>query len=86
MLLQLEMNLQRVLGDDLTFGLPYWDWAQDDQLSPAAHRRAAHLGQELHGGQQDSRDHRAIRVQPRQIRTHRVFASPQVALPGNSFR
>lgn len=40
MLLQLEMNLQRVLGNDLTFGLPYWDWAQDGQLSSARQRRA----------------------------------------------
>lgn len=31
MLRQLELNLQRVLGDQ-TFGLPYWDWAADGQL------------------------------------------------------
>jgi tyrosinase len=36
MLLQFEMNLQRVLGNDLQFGLPYWDWAADGELSPAA--------------------------------------------------
>ena len=41
MLLQLEMNLQRVLGNDTTFGLPYWDWAQDGELSPARQGRAA---------------------------------------------
>lgn len=40
MLLQLEMNLQRALGNDLTFGLPYWDWAQDGQLSLARQQRA----------------------------------------------
>jgi len=31
MLRQLELNLQRVLGDQ-TFGLPYWDWAADGEL------------------------------------------------------
>jgi tyrosinase len=36
MLLQLEMNLQRVLGNDTTFGLPYWDWAADGELTPAS--------------------------------------------------
>jgi tyrosinase len=33
MLRQLELNLQRVLGDP-AFGLPYWDWAADGQRSP----------------------------------------------------
>jgi tyrosinase len=39
MLLQLEMNLQRVL-DDETFGLPYWDWAADGELPQARQRTA----------------------------------------------
>ena len=39
MLLQLELNLQRVLNDD-TFGLPYWDWAADGQR-PAAQQRTS---------------------------------------------
>src|SRR5260221_5524593 len=39
MLRQLELNLQRVLND-ATFGLPYWDWATDGQLAPAAHKTA----------------------------------------------
>jgi tyrosinase len=34
MLLLLETNLQRVLGDP-TFGLPYWDWAADGDQDPA---------------------------------------------------
>jgi tyrosinase len=34
MLRQLELNLQRVLNDN-NFGLPYWDWAADGQLSSA---------------------------------------------------
>jgi tyrosinase len=50
MLLQLEMNLQRVLGNDTTFGLPYWDWAQDGELSPARQRRAAIWGDDYMGG------------------------------------
>src|SRR5215467_14677182 len=32
MLRQLELNLQRVLGDQ-NFGLPYWDWAADGEGS-----------------------------------------------------
>ena len=50
MLLQLEMNLQRVLGNDLTFGLPYWDWAQDGQLSSALQRRAPVWASNCMGG------------------------------------
>lgn len=50
MLMQLEMNLQRVLGDDLTFGLPYWDWAQDGQLSPTRQKRAAVWASNCMGG------------------------------------
>jgi tyrosinase len=34
MLRQLELNLQRVLGD-ATFGLPYWDWAADGEKPPS---------------------------------------------------
>src|SRR5260370_40378866 len=33
MLRQLELNLQRVLGEQ-DFGLPYWDWAADGEGSP----------------------------------------------------
>jgi tyrosinase len=33
MLRQLELNLQRLLGDQ-NFGLPYWDWAADGEGSP----------------------------------------------------
>jgi tyrosinase len=40
MLRQLELNLRRVLGDN-TFGLPYWDWAADGQLSAAAQKTAS---------------------------------------------
>lgn len=39
MLVQLEMNLQRVLKNQ-NFGLPYWDWAADGQLAPAAQKTA----------------------------------------------
>src|SRR4051812_39027109 len=33
MLRQLELNFQRVLSDN-SFGLPYWDWAADGELTP----------------------------------------------------
>lgn len=35
MLMLLEANLARVL-DEPAFGLPYWDWAEDGELSPDA--------------------------------------------------
>ena len=35
MLILLENHLQRVLADP-SFGLPYWDWAADGELSPAS--------------------------------------------------
>jgi len=40
MLIQLEMNLQRVLNDN-TFGLPYWDWAADGELTLAQQKTAS---------------------------------------------
>jgi tyrosinase len=40
MLLLFERNLQRVLMDP-TFALPYWDWAADGDLDPAAQASAA---------------------------------------------
>jgi tyrosinase len=50
MLRQLEVNLQRVLNDS-TFGLPYWDWAADGQLSAAAQRTAPIWRAGAFGGQ-----------------------------------
>lgn len=40
MLMLLEANLQRVLGD-ATFGIPYWDWAADGDLPQASQPTAA---------------------------------------------
>src|SRR5262245_25893832 len=40
MLLLFERHLQRVLGD-ADFGLPYWDWAGDGELAPAAQLASA---------------------------------------------
>lgn len=40
MLLLLELQIQRVLGDD-TVGLPYWDWAADGDLAPGEQTRTA---------------------------------------------
>lgn len=39
MLMVLEKNIQRVLGDP-NFGLPYWDWAADGDLPPAQQQSA----------------------------------------------
>ncbi|MGH8653949.1 MAG: tyrosinase family protein [Gammaproteobacteria bacterium] len=50
MLLQLEMNVQRVLGNDTTFGLPYWDWAADGELSLANQRSSAIWAANCMGG------------------------------------
>lgn len=49
MLRQLELNLQRVLNDN-NFGLPYWDWAADGQLSAARQRRSAVWAANCMGG------------------------------------
>ena len=49
MLFQLELNFQRVLGDD-TFGLPYWDWAQDGELAVAQQRSAPIWSPTVMGG------------------------------------
>lgn len=49
MLLQLEMNLQRVLNDP-NFGLPYWDWAADGELAVANQRTARIWGASYMGG------------------------------------
>ena len=53
MLLQLELNLQRVLGNDSTFGLPYWDWAADGELAPARQRTAPVWAANCMGGSGD---------------------------------
>lgn len=50
LLLQMEMNLQRVLGDN-NFGLPYWDWAADGQLTTAKQKTAAFWKPDAMGGQ-----------------------------------
>jgi tyrosinase len=49
MLFQLELNFQRVLQDN-TFGLPYWDWAQDGELPPAQQPSAPIFGPTVLGG------------------------------------
>ena len=49
MLLQLELNLQRVLND-ATFGLPYWDWAADGQRPAAQQRTSAVWAADAMGG------------------------------------
>jgi tyrosinase len=50
MLLMLERNLQRVLGD-VDFGLPYWDWAADGDLTAAQQRTAPVWRANCMGGQ-----------------------------------
>jgi tyrosinase len=52
MLLLLELQLQRVLGDT-EFGLPYWDWAADGELSPAQQLEAPLWADDCMGGDGD---------------------------------
>jgi tyrosinase len=50
MLMVMEQNLQRVLGDT-NFGLPYWDWAADGTLAAAQQVTAPIWGPTAMGGQ-----------------------------------
>lgn len=50
MLLLLELQLQRVLGDE-NVGLPYWDWAADGELSPSEQMTAPLWDNQCMGGQ-----------------------------------
>jgi tyrosinase len=50
MLMLLEANLQRVLNDT-TFGLPYWDWAVDGNLTPAKQKKSKVWAAICMGGQ-----------------------------------
>lgn len=52
MLILLEMHLQRVLGAP-DFGLPYWDWAADGELSEDQQPNASIFGEAYMGGQGD---------------------------------
>lgn len=50
MLLLLELQFQRVLGDD-SFGLPYWDWSADGEGSAVAQPSSALWAASVMGGQ-----------------------------------
>ncbi len=50
MLMLLEVNLQRVLGDP-DFGLPYWDWAADGELPLASQADSDVWSAECMGGE-----------------------------------
>jgi tyrosinase len=52
MLILLELHLQRVL-DDEGFGLPYWDWAADGDLSPDQQVASPVWADDCMGGQGD---------------------------------
>jgi tyrosinase len=52
MLILLEFQLQRVLGDQ-DFGLPYWDWAADGELAPADQPGSPLWGDACLGGDGD---------------------------------
>jgi tyrosinase len=49
MLVLLEHHLQRVLNDS-NFGLPYWDWAADGELSPSSQLNAPIWSNDCMGG------------------------------------
>jgi len=48
----LELQLQRVLEDE-EFGLPYWDWAADGELSPEEQADSPLWDEECMGGEGD---------------------------------
>ena len=50
MLMLLESNLQRILADP-TFGLPYWDWATDGDLTAAKQKKSKIWAANCMGGQ-----------------------------------
>ncbi len=50
MMLLLELQFQRVLGDR-DFGLPYWDWAADGERAPGQQPGSALWGPDAMGGQ-----------------------------------
>ncbi len=52
MLILLELQLQRVLGDQ-DFGIPYWDWAADGELSESQQAAAPIWSAAYMGGQGD---------------------------------
>jgi tyrosinase len=52
MLILLELQFQRVLGDG-NFGIPYWDWAADGELSQQQQVDAPIWGDDYMGGQGD---------------------------------
>jgi tyrosinase len=52
MLIVLELQLQRVLGDE-DAGLPYWDWAADGDLAPSQQPGSALWADDCLGGQGD---------------------------------
>jgi tyrosinase len=52
MLIALERQLQRVLGDP-DFGLPYWDWAADGDRPPTEQRQSPLWGPSAMGGSGD---------------------------------
>lgn len=49
MLLALEQNLQRILEDD-AYGLPYWDWAADGDLTPQEQKNSPMWASDCMGG------------------------------------
>ena len=52
----LEQWSQQVLGDP-DFGLPYWDWAADGDLSPAAQRQTALWSGDYLGREPEPQEH-----------------------------
>lgn len=73
MLLLLELQMQRVLGDDEA-GLPYWDWAADGDL-PVDQQAAAPLWQPggIGGSGTPVTDGNATRYRSRSVRWHRIY-------------
>jgi tyrosinase len=63
MLIQLEANIQRVLGD-ATFGLPYWNWAADGERPKADQPNSALWKPNCMGGNGDPNASDSVQTGP----------------------
>ena len=78
MLMQLEMNLQRVLGDDLTFWIAILGLGARRSIVTGTSEEGRRLGQQLHGRQRGSGNYRPVRVESGDPDSWRVHITTNV--------